>query len=168
LCQKHDDSPVSANGNGHTVAVAGHESVPHPIAIGIPPKETDRDDAVLEAVKDIDLPFVASATNATVWLRRGKGDMVAIGADDGVDAKQWLITLRISQLKSSPVNWVFINSTIFVVVNVVNRVFIDFPIPIIVLSGSKPYLCIQPIADLKNDSGAVSADGREAAISVKW
>jgi hypothetical protein len=55
LRQKDDDSPVSANGNGHTVAVAGHESVPHPIAIGILPKETDRDDAVLEAVKDIDL-----------------------------------------------------------------------------------------------------------------
>jgi len=55
LCQKDDDSPVSANGNGHAVAVAGHESVSHPIAIVILPKETDRDDAVLESVKDIDL-----------------------------------------------------------------------------------------------------------------
>ena len=72
LCQKDDDAPVSANGNRHTVAVAGHESIPHPIAVVILPKETDRDNAVLEAVKDIDLRL------RWVWKRRVSGIRGAI------------------------------------------------------------------------------------------
>jgi hypothetical protein len=38
----------------------------------------------------------------------------------------------------------------------------------LVASQTLPNLCVSTIADLKNDLGAVGADGREAAISVKW